>query len=92
MSATRIRLATAPGMPLPTLKRKLGVDNIGFYCGECGEFYAFAIEVPADRVVEFTADGPVLTKCPFCKAEVDRRVSEIKRLVLTEANKRAALS
>jgi hypothetical protein len=92
MQSHRIHLATAPGMPLPTLKRKLGVSNIGFYCSECGEFYAFAIEVPDDKVVEFTADGPVLTKCPFCKAEVDRRVSEIKRLVLTEANKRVAHS
>ncbi|GJE55967.1 hypothetical protein EKPJFOCH_2464 [Methylobacterium thuringiense] len=88
MPQHRLHLATAPGMPLPTLKRRLGVTNVGLYCNACGEFYAFGVEVPDDQEIEFTADGPVLTRCPFCETEEDRRVGEIERLVLTEGKKK----
>lgn len=91
MPAHRIHLTTAPGMPLPTLKRKLGVSNVGLYCDACGEFFAFGVEIPDDQIVEFIADGPILTKCPFCEVERDRRVADITRLVLTEGTKRRAL-
>ena len=92
MPSHRVHLVTEPGKPLPTLKRKLGATNIGLYCNACGEFYAFGTDVPDENQVEFTADGPVLTKCPFCGVEAERRVAEIERLVLTEGTKKRAVA
>ena len=88
MAVQRIRLMTAPGSPLPTLKRKLGVLNVGMYCHPCGEFFAFGVEVPETSEFEFAADGPLLVHCPFCKAEEERSVGDIERVVLTEGRKR----
>lgn len=86
----RIHLGTSPGSPLPTLKRKLGVTNVGMYCHPCGEFFAFGIEVPDTYDIDFTADAPLLVRCPFCEAEEDRPVGDIQRLLLTEGRKRRA--
>lgn len=88
MPIHRLHLATAPDQPLPTLKRKLGATNIGLYCNACAEFFAFGLDIPDENEIEFTSDGPVLTRCPFCGAEEERRVAEIERLVLTEGLKR----
>ena len=90
MAIPRIRLMTAPGNPLPTLRRKLGVLNVGMYCNPCGEFFAFGVEVPDTSEFEFTADGPLLVQCPFCKAEEERSVGEIESVNLTEGRKRRA--
>lgn len=92
MAARRIRLMTAPGSPLPTLKRKLGVTNVGMYCNACSEFFAFGIEVPDTSEFAFTADGPLLVRCPFCEAEENREVGDIQRFVLTEGRKRQRTS
>lgn len=88
MAVQRIRLMTAPESPLPTLNRKLGVLNVGMYCNPCAEFFAFGIEVPEISEFEFVADGPLLVRCPFCKAEEDRLVVDIERVMLTEGRKR----
>lgn len=88
MAVQRIHLMPAPGSPLPTLNRKLGVLNVGMYCNPCGEFFAFGVEVPETSEFEFVADGPLPVRCPFCKAEEDRLVGEIERVMLTEGRKR----
>lgn len=84
----RIHLGTSPGSPLPNLKRKLGVTNVGLYCNSCGEFFAFGVDVPDTYDIQFTADAPLLVRCPFCEAEEPRSVDAIERLVLTEGRKR----
>ena len=88
MEKRRIHLGTSPDSPLPTLKRKLGVRNVGMYCRPCGEFFAFGIDIPDTYDIQFTADAPLLVRCPFCEAEDARSVDDIERLVLTEGRKR----
>jgi hypothetical protein len=60
------------------------------YCNACGEFFAFAVE--DDRLkgheLEFTADAPILVECPFCKHQERRHIAEVRRIPLTEGNKR----
>ncbi len=76
--------------PYETVKRRLGITNVGLYCDNCGEFFAIAI-FPPDRPepgIEFISDGLVLFDCPFCNQQQSRQVSDILQIVLTESNRR----
>ncbi len=87
----RFRIKNEPGSPLVTQSRSVGKINSGMYCNTCDEFICFAAEdaKPAaqQRAIEFSADGPLLVECPYCRAREDRHVCEIRRMPITELNK-----
>lgn len=74
---------------LSTPTRRVGVVNFGLYCA-CGEFVALSVSEPRQRPaeIEFKADQPILIRCPYCQLEVRRHVHEIRRIRLTEQNRR----
>lgn len=86
----RFRISNEPDVPLVTQLRSTGRVNTGLYCGACGEFICFAAEdakpIDQQRAFEFLADGPLLVECRYCLARENRHVSEIRRMLLTEAN------
>jgi hypothetical protein len=85
--ATRIHI-TASDQPLATVPRRIEQPNIGVYCNSCKEFISFAIEPPNAEPIEFVADAPLLVKCPFCQNSDHMHVAEIRRMPITEANKK----
>ena len=88
----RFHVRNEPDAPLVTQSRSIGKINSGLYCNRCDEFICFAAEdaKPAaqQRAIEFLADGPLLIECPYCMAREDRHVCEIRRMPITESNKK----
>ena len=80
---------TSVDEPLPTQTRRVGVVNFGLYC-RCGEFIAFSVSEPRQPPlnIKFEAERPILIKCPFCQLEEHRQVHQIRRVRLTEQNRR----
>jgi len=72
--------------PMPTIRRQVGVTNVGIYC-RCGEFIAFAVLVGRPEVeYKFRADRSIPVACPFCGKLDHRRADEIVQLVLIDTN------
>ncbi len=87
MSTTRL-LFTTGDVPVGTVKRKIGATNVGLYCSNCAEFFAFAVLPDGSTpLIELTADEPIRVQCPFCQHQEHRPISEVRSFRLTEGAK-----
>jgi hypothetical protein len=70
----------AVGAPLDTVERRWGQLKVGMHCVYCREFFSFFVVDPAHTKthIEFAADEPLDTLCPFCGRSAKRNLSDMR--------------